>query len=49
MLDSSNKAANHSKKPSIFDYEGKIEERDEEDHLEKGPDDSLMNNQESSE
>lgn len=49
MLDSSNKAANHSKKPSIFDYDAKIDEKDEEDHVEKGQDDSLLNVPESSE
>jgi hypothetical protein len=31
MLESSNRAAQHSKKPSIFEYEDKIEERDDED------------------
>ena len=32
MLESSNRAAHHSNKPSIFEYEGKIEEREDEDH-----------------
>ena len=35
LLDSSNRAANHSKKPSVFDYDAKIEERDEEHHLDR--------------
>lgn len=37
MLESSNRAATSSKKPSIYDNEGKIEERDDEDQLERGP------------
>jgi hypothetical protein len=37
MLESSNRAAQHSKNPSIFEYEGKIEEREDEDQQDKGP------------
>ena len=33
LLESSNRAAHHSKKPSVFDYDAKIEEREEEDQV----------------
>jgi hypothetical protein len=36
LLESSNRATHHSKKPSVFDYDAKIEEREEEDIVDKG-------------
>jgi hypothetical protein len=36
LLESSNRATHHSKKPSVFDYDAKIEEREEEDQADKG-------------
>jgi len=35
LLESSNRATHHSKKPSVFDYDAKIEEREEEDLADK--------------
>ena len=39
LLESSNRATHHSKKPSVFDYDAKIEEREEEDIVDKGQND----------
>ena len=36
LLESSNRATYHSKKPSVFDYDARIEEREEEDQVDKG-------------